>query len=73
LNTCILKYTYTVNVCAANSTTYWDMTPCNLVEIYRHLSGIYCPRLQNTVSNPRSLCFSHWREPWISSTGQCFV
>ena len=72
LNTCILKYTCTVNVCAANSTTYWDMTPCNL-EIYRHLSGICCPHLQNTVSNPRRVCFGHWHEPWISSTGQCFV
>jgi hypothetical protein len=73
LNTCILKYAYTVNVCAANSTTYWDMTPCNLIEIYRLLSGICCPHLQNTVSNPRRVCFSHWCEPWVPYTGQCFV
>jgi len=73
LNTCILKYAYTVNVCAANSTTYWDMTPCNLVEIYWHLSGICCPHLQNTVSYLRRVCFSHWRELWISSSGHCFV
>jgi hypothetical protein len=31
LNTCILKYTYTLNVCAANSTTYCSGVPRNFV------------------------------------------
>ena len=73
LNACILKYTCTVNVCEANITTHWDMTLCNLVEIYQHVRGIWCPHLQNTVSNRRRVCLSHLLEPWISSTGQCFV
>jgi hypothetical protein len=26
---------------------FWDMTPCNVVGIYSHFGGIYCPHLQD--------------------------
>jgi hypothetical protein len=38
-----------------NTTVFWDVTPCSLLETYRRIGGTYCSYLQSRISTSRTV------------------